>query len=63
MKNDGTITIEGRENITIKGKDIQIEGSGKIEEKAGKNMILKAKQILCRLGKVQSQLQCFVWTE
>ncbi len=38
MKKDGT--------ITIKGKDITIQGSGKITGKASKNMTLKGKKIL-----------------
>ena len=38
MKKDGT--------ITIKGKDITIEGSGQIVGKASKDMILKGKKIL-----------------
>lgn len=38
MKKDGT--------ITIKGKDIKIEGSGKINVKASKNIIMKGKKIL-----------------
>ncbi len=38
MKNDGT--------ITIKGKDITIKGSGKIDAKASGNVTIKGKQIL-----------------
>lgn len=38
MKKDGT--------ITIKGKDITIEGSGKITGKASKDLVLKGKKIL-----------------
>jgi len=38
MKKDGT--------ITIKGKDIKIDGSGKIDIKAKKNVIIKGKKIL-----------------
>ena len=38
MKKDGT--------ITIKGKDITVEGSGKINIKASKNVVLKGSKIL-----------------
>lgn len=38
MKKDGT--------ITIKGKDIKIDGSGKIDVKAKKNIVMKGKKIL-----------------
>ena len=38
MKKDGT--------ITIKGKDITIEGSGKINVKAGANVVMKGSKIL-----------------
>jgi len=38
MKKDGT--------ITIKGKDITIDGSGKITVKASKNVIIKGKKVL-----------------
>jgi type VI secretion system secreted protein VgrG len=37
MQKDGT--------ITIKGKDIAIEGSGDIEVKASKNIIMKGQKI------------------
>jgi type VI secretion system secreted protein VgrG len=38
MKKDGT--------ITIKGKDITIEGSGKINAKASKDIVMKGSKIL-----------------
>ena len=38
MKKDGT--------ITIKGKDITIQGSGKINAKASKNVVIKGQKIL-----------------
>ncbi len=38
MKKDGTITIQG--------KDISIEGSGKITVKAAKDLVLKGSRIL-----------------
>jgi type VI secretion system secreted protein VgrG len=38
MKKDGT--------ITIKGKDITIEGSGKINAKAGGEIVMKGSKIL-----------------
>ena len=38
MKKDGTITIQG--------KDITIKGSGKINLKASKNIVMKGKKIL-----------------
>jgi type VI secretion system secreted protein VgrG len=38
LKKDGTITIEG--------KDITVEGSGEINEKASKNIVLKGQKIL-----------------
>jgi type VI secretion system secreted protein VgrG len=38
MKKDGT--------ITIKGKDITVEGSGKISVKASKDVVIKGSKIL-----------------
>jgi type VI secretion system secreted protein VgrG len=38
MKKDGT--------IVIKGKDITVEGSGKIDAKASKNIVMKGQKIL-----------------
>ncbi len=38
MKKDGT--------IVIKGKDITVDGSGKINNKAGDNIVMKGKKIL-----------------
>jgi type VI secretion system secreted protein VgrG len=42
---EGSITIEKDGTITIKGKDIKLDGSGKIEGKAGGDVVLKGSKI------------------
>jgi type VI secretion system secreted protein VgrG len=43
---DASITMNKDGTITIKGKDITIDGSGEINGKAGKNIVLKGQKIL-----------------
>lgn len=42
----GTIQIKKDGTITIKGKDISIQGSGKVDVKSSKDMVMKGAKIL-----------------
>jgi type VI secretion system secreted protein VgrG len=41
-----SITMQKDGTITIKGKDITVDGSGEINAKASKNVVMKGQKIL-----------------